>query len=555
MKQVIYLCSFVMTFVLSLQVAYAEEVPVYVYTEEDKTIYLIKHDDALPPLTTWKGKAVTLYEIYDGYNWVPNEIRTATEHFIIDVSLSDYQWWSVESLFSGFSKIERIEGLQHLKVDATTETMHLMFLDCHNLLELDLSHFNTENVITMAGMFRNCKRLTKVDLSSFNTANVEEMGVMFLDCHSLTKLDLSHFRTSKVIDMGSMFSGCHQLTEVDVSNFNTENVVNMASMFQDCRMLKSLTLNSFDGRSLIMAHSFLTYADRLEYLDMSGAKNFSIAIQEGILSGFHRGAAKPFTLKYMPTGSTLEGPNIITNDGTNFRCAEYVLSDLLMPWEVIIPHGFTADKVKNDRTIGTLAGSTYTWFMPYSAPIPAGVEVYEFAQTTVNGIVATFVRSTDTELKAQKPYLVRSTVDSVSTSVNATSQVPAYMRGHDVETAVTSDGWSFIGSFQWRTGEQAAAEGLHTLQKGNKWKHYEGSHAKPRPFRAFLKKVGAGARQLSMNLQDGADITSIQHIELLDTAHPDRSPIYGLDGRYLGTRREVLQPGVYVIGGKKTRIN
>ena len=45
--------------------------------------------------------------------------------------------------------------------------------------EVDLSMFNTRNVIDMRGMFDRCRSLTTIDLSSFDTSKVTNMNTMF----------------------------------------------------------------------------------------------------------------------------------------------------------------------------------------------------------------------------------------------------------------------------------------------------------------------------------------------------------------------------------------
>ena len=50
-----------------------------------------------------------------------------------------------------------------------------MFRNCSLLKELNISNFNTNNVIYMSYMFRNCSLLKKLNLSNFNTKNVTDM--------------------------------------------------------------------------------------------------------------------------------------------------------------------------------------------------------------------------------------------------------------------------------------------------------------------------------------------------------------------------------------------
>ncbi len=58
----------------------------------------------------------------------------------------------------------------------------------------------------MNGMFSNCSSLNSLDLSNFNTNNVVNMNSMFSFCSSLELLDLSNFNLDKVIDMNDMFN-------------------------------------------------------------------------------------------------------------------------------------------------------------------------------------------------------------------------------------------------------------------------------------------------------------------------------------------------------------
>ena len=51
---------------------------------------------------------------------------------------------------------------------------------------------------------------------------------------SLTSLDVSSFDTSNVIDMSSMFDGCYALTSLDLSSFDTSNVTSIDFMFYNC---------------------------------------------------------------------------------------------------------------------------------------------------------------------------------------------------------------------------------------------------------------------------------------------------------------------------------
>ena len=59
-------------------------------------------------------------------------------------------------------------------------------------------------------MFFRCSSLKELNLSNFNTINVIDMGHMFYCCSSLKELNLSKLNTNNVTDMGSMFFGCSE---------------------------------------------------------------------------------------------------------------------------------------------------------------------------------------------------------------------------------------------------------------------------------------------------------------------------------------------------------
>ena len=70
--------------------------------------------------------------------------------------------------------------------------MSFMFEKCFSLKELNLSNFNTRNVISIRGMFSNCKSLEKLNLSNFNNNRETIMDDLFEKCTSLKELICSN---------------------------------------------------------------------------------------------------------------------------------------------------------------------------------------------------------------------------------------------------------------------------------------------------------------------------------------------------------------------------
>ena len=126
-----------------------------------------------------------------------------------------------------------------------------------NILEIDLSSFDTSKVTNMGRMFSGMSNLTALDLSNFDTSYVTDMRSMFSSMSSLAILNPSNFDTSKVTNMNGMFYGMRSLTTLDLSNFDTSKVWDMEDMFGDMSSLTTLDLSNFDtSKVMSMNHMF-----------------------------------------------------------------------------------------------------------------------------------------------------------------------------------------------------------------------------------------------------------------------------------------------------------
>ena len=94
-----------------------------------------------------------------------------------------------------------------------------------------------KNIKSLAYLFSQCNSLTNIDLSNFNSQNVINMSNMFNGCNSLKNIDLSDFNTKNVTNMRSMFGECNSLTNIDLSNFNTQNATDIRYVFRRCNSL------------------------------------------------------------------------------------------------------------------------------------------------------------------------------------------------------------------------------------------------------------------------------------------------------------------------------
>ena len=143
-----------------------------------------------------------------------------------------------------------------------------------NILELDLSKFDTSRVTNMSHMFNGMRNLTTLNLSNFNTSNVTNMGGMFFNMTNLTAFNFSNFDTSKVTDMRSMFNGMTNLASLDISSFNTKNVENMSGMFSLLRKIEHLDLSHFRTDKVTNMGSMFYQMTALKTINLS---NFNTA--------------------------------------------------------------------------------------------------------------------------------------------------------------------------------------------------------------------------------------------------------------------------------------
>ena len=143
-----------------------------------------------------------------------------------------------------------------LKVNSSTNTQA-------NGADRNILTLNTEGVTSMSGMFKDCK-VKHLDLSSLRTHNVTDFSDMFYNCDSLIDLNVDGFDTSNAEDFNGMFHGCHKLTQLNVKHFNVNSVLHMSYLFSGCRRLKVIDLESWDFSQVSDANEMFGYCGKLE---------------------------------------------------------------------------------------------------------------------------------------------------------------------------------------------------------------------------------------------------------------------------------------------------
>ena len=137
------------------------------------------------------------------------------------------------------------EGTYTIKLNfnADIKDLSFMFFDCENIINIDLSSFNPENITNMNNMFRFCESLESLpDISNWDTKNVTNMFSMFGGCKSLKSLpDISNWNTKNVTNICEMFCDCESLISLpNISKWDIKNVKNMSGLFNGCKLLEIL---------------------------------------------------------------------------------------------------------------------------------------------------------------------------------------------------------------------------------------------------------------------------------------------------------------------------
>ena len=141
---------------------------------------------------------------------------------------------------------------------------------------------NDKPIVSMRNMFLNTKT-TSIDLSSFDTSNVVNMEKMFLNATAVTSYDFSKFNTSKVTNMSDMFINNYAITSIDLSYFDMSKVTKINSMFNSCTSLENIIIDYWDLSSLDYANTGGVFSNTK--LKKLSAKNWKIPSSfEGWLS-------------------------------------------------------------------------------------------------------------------------------------------------------------------------------------------------------------------------------------------------------------------------------
>ena len=236
---------------------------------------------------------------------------------ILDVDLSNFdtsQVTNMHAMFYGMSKLA-ILNLSNFNTSQVTD-MGGMFAIMSNLTTINLSSFDTSKVTKMNSMFYGASNLTILDLSNFNTSQVTDMNHMFYSTSNITNLNLSNFDTSKVTNMNHMFHAMSKLTTLNLSNFDTSKVTDMSYMFNDVSSLNTLNLSSFITSQVTSMYAMFQGMRNLTTLNLSSFDTSKVTNMYSMFLG-------------MRNLTTLNLSNFDTSKVTDMSCMFYSMPNLI----------------------------------------------------------------------------------------------------------------------------------------------------------------------------------------------------------------------------------
>ena len=133
-------------------------------------------------------KQGTVYEIpAEGQlpGWFRDDTNLLVANVVFDPSFITARPTSMIRWFCDMANLSQITGLENLVTSEVTD-MQGLFSGSTGLTSLDLTSFDTHNVVNMSNMFNSCQNLTTILVGSgWNTDAAQTTKGMFFDCYAL----------------------------------------------------------------------------------------------------------------------------------------------------------------------------------------------------------------------------------------------------------------------------------------------------------------------------------------------------------------------------------
>lgn len=168
--------------------------------------------------------------------------------------------------FEGCSSLTEVPIL---RITDKCTTAGRTFRGCTNLESIDMTNWDTKNLIGFGNMFLDCISLSEIKgIENIDTSSLNVLSGAFEGCKNLTYLNLDNFVGNYPTSIRGIFSGCIKLQEVSLRNLITTNIQDMSSMCMSCDALTQLYLgDNWDMRSVTGTTYMFDYCRNLTTVD------------------------------------------------------------------------------------------------------------------------------------------------------------------------------------------------------------------------------------------------------------------------------------------------
>ena len=122
-------------------------------------------------------------------------------------------------------KVESKDQLQSIIQERYNNNISFVYLS-----DIDVSELND-----LSSIFDKLYEMEVVDISGWDTSNVIYMTEMFVECENIKKIiGIENLDVSKLRFANSMFYGCKNLVELDLTNWNPISLQDAWEVFYNC---------------------------------------------------------------------------------------------------------------------------------------------------------------------------------------------------------------------------------------------------------------------------------------------------------------------------------
>lgn len=213
-------------------------------TDKPSDVFKIT-DTPTPPLITEDSGKATIDESGTLIFYVEGEITPTNEEWNVPKDGTNIPWTSSETFRNSIKNIETTEYFQTWLGLYVTSTK-AWFKQLNNVIQIDVSNWNTKLVTDMSEMFDECENLGYVNVSGMDTSAAVNMSKMFNECSNLSNIvGIKNINVSSASDLSYLFSFCN-LRTFDGTQWNVANVENFSYMFQGNTGINVVDLNTWN---------------------------------------------------------------------------------------------------------------------------------------------------------------------------------------------------------------------------------------------------------------------------------------------------------------------